>query len=59
VAGLAAAIGVLAEPATRAAFGLDAHSRILFFGSESDTDPALYEQLVGATAAQVRQGHKQ
>jgi len=53
VAGLAAAIGVLSDPTARAAFGMDGQSRILFFGSEADTDPALYQQLVGASAADV------
>jgi diaminopropionate ammonia-lyase len=31
---------------TRARFGLCASSRVLCFGSEGNTDPALYEQLV-------------
>jgi diaminopropionate ammonia-lyase len=53
VAGLAAAIGIARDPQARVAFGLDAESRILFFGSEADTDPALYRQLVGASAADV------
>ncbi|MBT9477361.1 diaminopropionate ammonia-lyase [Polaromonas sp.] len=56
VAGLAAAIGIARGPQARAAFGLDAESRILFFGSEADTDPALYRQLVGASAADVLDG---
>ncbi|MDD5334590.1 MAG: diaminopropionate ammonia-lyase [Rhodoferax sp.] len=56
VAGLAAAIGVLRDPAARAALALDASSRLLFFGSEADTDPALYQQLVGASADDIRQG---
>ena len=33
--------------------GLNADSRILFFGSEAATDPALYEQLVGESAEAV------
>jgi len=53
VAGLAAAIGIARDPEARAAFGINAESRILFFGSEADTDPALYQQLVGASAADV------
>ncbi|CAM3373440.1 diaminopropionate ammonia-lyase [Polaromonas hydrogenivorans] len=53
VAGLAAAIGIASNPEARAAFGINAESRILFFGSEADTDPALYRQLVGASAADV------
>ena len=47
------------EPATRAALHLNADSRVLLFGSEGDTDPQMYEKLVGATAAQVRAGHGQ
>ena len=56
VAGLAAAMGVLNDPAACAALGIDASSRFLFFGSEGDTDPALYRQLVGATAQDVLAG---
>lgn len=56
VAGLAAVIGIARNPEARAAFGLDAESRILFFGSEADTDPALYQQLVGASAAEILEG---
>jgi diaminopropionate ammonia-lyase len=56
VAGLAAAIGIACDPDARAAFGIDAESRILFFGSEADTDPALYQQLVGASAADILDG---
>jgi diaminopropionate ammonia-lyase len=53
VAGLAAAILAAQDPAARAAFGLGPDSRVLLFGSEGDTDPALYEQLVGRSAAEV------
>ncbi|HWI81905.1 diaminopropionate ammonia-lyase [Ramlibacter sp.] len=53
VAGLAAAIGISANPAQRAALGLDQSSRLLFVGSERDTDPALYAQLVGRGADAV------
>lgn len=58
VAGLVAAIGALQDAKARMAMGLDANSRILVFGSEGDTDPALYQQLVGATAEQVLAGIK-
>ncbi len=46
VAGLAAAIGAARDPAARRALGLGSDSRLLFFGSEADTDPELYRQLV-------------
>jgi diaminopropionate ammonia-lyase len=59
VAGLAGLIAATQEPATRAALHLNADSRVLLFGSEGDTDPQMYEKLVGATAAQVRAGHGQ
>ncbi|HEX2530171.1 MAG TPA: diaminopropionate ammonia-lyase [Burkholderiaceae bacterium] len=53
VAGLAAAIGVAQDKDQRAALGLDRDSRLLFFGSERDTDPALYARLVGRSGEQV------
>ncbi|MEG0001098.1 MAG: diaminopropionate ammonia-lyase [Comamonas sp.] len=53
VAGVAAAIAALQSPQARAQLGLGADSRILFFGSEAATDPALYAQLVGESAAAV------
>jgi diaminopropionate ammonia-lyase len=53
VAGLAAAILTAQDSAARAALGLSPDSRVLLFGSEGDTDPALYQQLVGRSAAQV------
>ncbi|MCA0043142.1 diaminopropionate ammonia-lyase [Celeribacter litoreus] len=54
VAGLAACIAVAAYPEAAQAIGLGADSRVLVFGSEGDSDPELYEQLVGRTAAEVR-----
>lgn len=56
VAGLAAAMGAMQDPATRTALALDAHSRLLVFGSEGDTDPVLYRELVGLDAERVRAG---
>lgn len=53
VAGLAGCLGAAANPAVRAALGLDADSRVLVFGSEGATDPALYERIVGRPAAAV------
>jgi diaminopropionate ammonia-lyase len=53
VAGLAALQLIAQDSAACAALGLGADSRVLLFGSEGDTDPALYQQLVGRSAAQV------
>jgi diaminopropionate ammonia-lyase len=47
VAGLAALMAAAADPAARAQLGLDAASRVLVFGTEGATDPALYEDIVG------------
>jgi diaminopropionate ammonia-lyase len=55
VAGLAAALLLLQDPAASASLELGPNSRVLLFGSEGDTDPALYQQLVGKSAAQVLQ----
>ena len=38
----------------RSALSLDAHSQILIFGTESDTDPDLYVNLIGRSADEVR-----
>lgn len=53
VAGVAAAIAASQSDAARQMLGLNADSRILFFGSEAATDRALYEQLVGESAEAV------
>ena len=53
VAGVEAAIAASQSDAARQMLGLNADSRILFFGSEAATDPALYEQLVGESAEAV------
>jgi diaminopropionate ammonia-lyase len=55
VAGLAGLFAAMSDPEATAALGLGAESRVLIFGTEGDTDPALYEQLVGKTADAVRQ----
>lgn len=54
VAGLAGALAALARPdlADRLVLGPD--SRILVFGTEGDTDPALYQSIVGRSADAVR-----
>jgi len=33
--------------------GLDANSRVLLIGSEGDTDPTIYKEVVGKTAQEV------
>jgi diaminopropionate ammonia-lyase len=54
VAGLCALACALPREEARAALGLDADSRILLFGSEGDTDPELYREIVGCSSAEVR-----
>lgn len=53
VAGLAAAIRVAKNASQRVALKLDDRSRLLFFGTERDTDPVLYAQLVGRSSEDV------
>ena len=53
VAGLAGLSIAARDRAMRAALGLDASSRVLLFGTEGATDPALYEELVGESAESV------
>ena len=53
VAGLAAALATVAHDPARAALGLTKDSRILVFGTEGDTDAALYQEIVGQSGAQV------
>jgi diaminopropionate ammonia-lyase len=47
VAGLAGALAARQDPQWAASLALDDASRILVFGSEGATDPALYAQLTG------------
>ncbi|WP_181705532.1 diaminopropionate ammonia-lyase [Chthonobacter rhizosphaerae] len=54
VAGLAALAASLKDPAAAAALGLGPTARVLVFGTEGDTDPDLYQSLVGQPAAAVR-----
>ena len=58
VAGESAVAGLAAAIAARQAnaFGLDGGSIVLVIGSEGATDAALYENIVGRTAEQVRAG---
>lgn len=53
VAGLAAAIGIAQDPVQRKSLGIDGQSRLLFYGSERDTDPDLYARIVGRPGAEV------
>lgn len=52
-ASLGAVMAACADPALRAALGLDATSRVLLFGSEGATDPAIYREIVGRSAEAV------
>ena len=56
VAGLAALALAMLDAQARAALGLDGAARVLVFGTEGDTDPVLYRDLVGADADTVRRG---
>jgi len=56
VGGLAGLIAAAGDPASRAALALGADATVLLFGSEGDTDPALYRSIVGRPAAAVRGG---
>ncbi|MEI8146153.1 MAG: diaminopropionate ammonia-lyase [Alphaproteobacteria bacterium] len=47
VAGLAGFIAAAGDPAMRAALHLDHTSRILTYGTEGATDPAIYREIVG------------
>jgi diaminopropionate ammonia-lyase len=47
VAGLAGALGALQDREAAEALGLGAESRVLVFGTEGATDPALYKDIVG------------
>ena len=53
VAGLAGLMAAAANEDARKALGLGPDSRVLVFGSEGDTDPELYKELVGMDAATV------
>lgn len=56
VAGLAALLSIASDAAKRTALGLDASARVLVFGTEGDTDPDLYRDLVGKSGDDVREG---
>jgi diaminopropionate ammonia-lyase len=52
-AGLGALLAARDYPEMRATLALDADSRVLLLGSEGDTDPAIYRQVVGRSAQEV------
>jgi len=54
VAGLAGFLLASQDKETRAVLGLDSDSRILVIGSEGDTDPETYREIVGRTGEEVR-----
>ncbi len=54
VVGLAGLLAVAGREQWRGAVELGPKSRVLLFGTEGDTDPALYQEIVGWSADQVR-----
>ena len=56
VAGLAALLKLRGDDAASRALELGADARVLVFGTEGDTDPKLYEELVGRSGDAVRAG---
>jgi diaminopropionate ammonia-lyase len=56
VAGLAGMLAAAADRSLGRTLGLGPQARILVFGTEGDTDPALYRRIVGRSAAEVRAG---
>jgi len=53
--GLGLLMAAKETPAVWQALGLTPTSRVLIMGSEGDTDPAIYRDVVGLTAAQVNE----
>lgn len=51
--GLAGLLKAIADPQTKAALGLDSTARVFLVNTEGATDPAKFEQIVGATPAAV------
>ena len=56
VGGLAGLLVAADRPDIGEALGLDRASRVLVFNTEGDTDPGLYERIVGQSAEAVRSG---
>jgi diaminopropionate ammonia-lyase len=46
-------LAALEDDHLRQALALDADSRVLLIGSEGDTDPAIYREVVGRKAEEV------
>lgn len=53
VAGLAGLLKAAANPAMRAALGLNETSRVLLYGTEGATDPVVYREIVGRNWEEV------
>lgn len=53
VAGLAGLLGAAGDEDARKTLGLTDESRILLFGSEGATDPAIYQEIVGRPASEI------
>jgi diaminopropionate ammonia-lyase len=51
--GLAALLAARDYPGIRDTLALDRDARVLLIGSEGDTDPAIYRDVVGRTAEEV------
>jgi diaminopropionate ammonia-lyase len=51
--GLAGVLAAAERPELAAALGLDHASRVLVFGTEGATDPAVYKDLVGRAAEEI------
>jgi diaminopropionate ammonia-lyase len=54
VGGLAGLLAASADHTMRRRLGLDGTASVLVIGSEGDTDPAFYRQIVGRSASDVR-----
>ena len=52
-AGLAALLAAMDHPDIRRTLALDVNSRVMIMGSEGDTDPVIYREIVGTDAAGV------
>lgn len=53
-AGLAGLCAVAGDDRQRGLLGLDGDSIVLVFGTEGDTDPEIYRQIVGCTSQTIR-----
>jgi diaminopropionate ammonia-lyase len=51
--GLGLLLAIEKSPELKQLLWLNAHSRVLILGSEGDTDPAIYQSVVGRSAEQV------